>query len=120
MKECHLKIFITMSYYRLKQTDFDGKYSYSNIIALRPLKKDELFLVYPNPSNGSFVITVKEFTKEGYGIRITNSLGQLVFSSDNNTEEQLRLSPDLNEGVYTISLVMNNERVNKKMVVQSK
>lgn len=109
-----------INYYRLKQTDFDGKYSYSNIIALRSLKKDELFLVYPNPSNGSFVITVKEFTKEGYGIRITNSLGQLVFSSDNNTEEQLRLSPDLNEGVYTISLVMNNERVNKKMVVQSK
>ncbi len=107
-----------INYYRLKQTDFDGKFSCSNIIALRSLRKDELFLVYPNPAEGSFVVAVKEFSNEGYNIRITNAVGQIVFSSENNTEAQLRLSPDLPSGIYTLSLEINKEVYNRKLVIR--
>lgn len=107
-----------INYYRLKQTDFDGKFTYSNIIAIRSVKTDELFSVYPNPNSGSFVFAIKEFGKEGYGIRITNSIGQTVFSRENITDDQFNLSPDLNAGVYTISLILNDEVYNKKLVIQ--
>ena len=107
-----------INYYRLKQIDFDGKFTYSNIIALRSLKHDELFLVYPNPTNGSIIVAIKEFNSEGYDLKITNSIGQIVFSLENQTEEQQKLSLDLNEGVYTISLIINKEVYNKKLVIQ--
>ena len=107
-----------INYYRLKQTDFDGKFSYSNSIALRSLKKDELFLVYPNPGSGSFVVSVKDFSTEGYDIRITNSIGQIVFSLEGRREEQLRLSPELSPGIYTISIVINRIVYNKMLVIK--
>jgi len=107
-----------VNYYRLKQTDFDEKFSYSNIIALRSLKKDELFLVYPNPATGSFIVSVKDFNREGYDIRITNSIGQTVFSLEGSREEQLRLTPELAAGIYTISMVINSNVYNRMLVIQ--
>lgn len=48
-----LKPFSGKSYYRLKQTDFNGQFSYSEVeeIYLKPSLKDML-KVYPNPTNG--------------------------------------------------------------------
>jgi len=107
-----------INYYRLKQTDFDNNSTNSHIIALRSNKKDELFLIYPNPASGSFIVSVKEFSSEGYSISISNSVGQVVFSKDDNTTEQLKLSPDLSDGVYTISLLINEEIFNKKLIIR--
>ena len=104
-----------INYYRLKQTDFDNN---SHIIALRSNKKDELFLIYPNPASGSFIVSVKEFSSEGYGISISNSVGQVVFTKDYITTQQLKLSPDLRDGVYTISLLINEEIFNKKLIIR--
>ncbi len=39
------------NYYRLKQTDFDGQYSYSDIVMVEFASVGELLKVYPNPSN---------------------------------------------------------------------
>lgn len=107
-----------INYYRLKQIDFDGNFSYSNVIALRSLRKDELFLVYPNPSNGSFVVTVKDLYNEGYDLKISNAVGQIVYSLEKSNEEQLKLQPNLSEGIYTISLVINHQVFNKKLIIQ--
>ncbi|MCX6290527.1 MAG: hypothetical protein NT126_02030, partial [Bacteroidetes bacterium] len=38
-----------ISYYRLKQTDFDGRFSYSPVVMIS-YKKDQKFYLYPNPS----------------------------------------------------------------------
>ncbi len=44
-------------YYRLKQLDFDGKFSYSNIIALNATAGNTL-VVYPNPFSNEINITL--------------------------------------------------------------
>lgn len=109
-----------INYYRLKQVDFDGKFSYSNIIAIRSLKNEELFLIYPNPTNGSFIVTVKDIFNGGYDLKISNSIGQVVFSLKNSMVEQQVLDLDLREGIYTISLVINEQAYNRKLVIQQK
>lgn len=44
-----------VAYYRLKQVDFDGQYSYSQVIALRSNQKINAEIkAYPNPSSGNF------------------------------------------------------------------
>jgi hypothetical protein len=53
------------SYYRLKQTDYDGTFTYSPIVAVdNDLPRVPVLTVFPNPSNGAFV-----------GIRLTGAIG---------------------------------------------
>jgi hypothetical protein len=108
-----------VNYYRLKQFDFDGDYTYSNIVAIRTLMKDELFLIYPNPAQNSFIISVKNALTSGYDLRILNSLGQTIYSEDNIRDEHFKFSPGLADGIYTVSLIINNEISNKKLVIRN-
>jgi hypothetical protein len=68
-------------YYRLKQTDYDGQFSYSNIIHLSCTSDnnyaDEL-TVYPNPANESIQIQLHSNEQGTYVIAIYNLLGQVV------------------------------------------
>lgn len=51
------------SYYRLKQTDFDGKYEYSELIAVQYDMNDDgicTLKVYPNPCVGTCTIDLKD------------------------------------------------------------
>ena len=47
--------FLGISYYRLKQTDFDGRFTYSKIVPVTVEQTERSYkvIVYPNPTNGS-------------------------------------------------------------------
>lgn len=64
------------SYYRLRQTDFDGEIGYSPIVKV-DFKGHKDAVVYPNPSSGKFTITNLESGVQ-QRVRVTNSLGQFV------------------------------------------
>ena len=97
-----------VSYYRLKQTDFDGKFSYSEIetvYLLDEISKTELSL-YPNPTHGEITLKGIEFgMKEciifnAYGQIVTNQVDVLE-----RTDHFLRLNTgDLASGLYTIQM----------------
>ncbi len=69
-----------ISYFRLKQTDFDGKFIYSNIVQVGNCNKELTgFSIYPNPSNGKSLFGKTNFqTNEEYSIEIFNNLGKMV------------------------------------------
>jgi len=69
------------SYYRLKQCDFDMRYSYSNVEIVN-LTSDKIsalneFSAYPNPTRGMLNISVRNVTNETM-IRIFDIKGTLV------------------------------------------
>ena len=72
-------------YYRLKQTDFDGQYTYSDIVLIN-YKPEYEFSVFPNPSMGTISLTMP--ADMDVTIKITNIIGQTVYkelmSPDNN------------------------------------
>lgn len=63
------------SYYRLKQTDFDGEHSYSNVSAVNIFGENKL-LVFPNPSTGIFKITNRKIDIDN--VKLYNGLGQVI------------------------------------------
>lgn len=65
-------------YYRLKQTDFDGKYSYSSIKSLKKTKENNT-VGYPNPAHNQFHLRGKDLIFSQ--IEIYNTLGQKLTSS---------------------------------------
>jgi hypothetical protein len=89
------------TYYRLKQTDYDGAYKYSSVISLQ-CDRLRLFTVFPNPSNGSF--TIKVAGDLTYAIKVTNSIGQVVFMGRTLGVETGVILPDLPAGVYYVTL----------------
>ena len=71
-------------YYRLKQTDFDGKYSYSEIISSKPCNQSEtsVISIYPNPLNDNVTISFNSVVEENVTIEILSEKGDKVFTKD--------------------------------------
>lgn len=70
----------TVLYYRLKQTDYDGKFEYSKIITVECIEdKGVAVNLYPNPVYSELVIEVAG-NKGALDFEIFNSMGSAVYS----------------------------------------
>jgi hypothetical protein len=65
-----------VSYYRLKQVDYDGKFSYSDIKAIN-IEQDTTFVsIFPNPTNGK--VTIEASNDELDNLKVYSLIGQDV------------------------------------------
>lgn len=84
------------SYYRLKQTDFDGQYSYSRIKTINNIEsKTSKITVYPNPTKNS--IFIRGDRDEISIINIYNIFGQDISKFITITNELNHTSIDLSK-----------------------
>lgn len=89
------------SYYRLKQTDFDGNFDYSIVVVVN-YNEMKSFDISPNPSNGMF--RIEGFKSDRHQVRVYTVHGQpLTVFVDKNDESKLDLS-SYPSGVYIIQL----------------
>jgi hypothetical protein len=97
-----------ISYYRLKQTDFDGKTSYSDIKIVR--FANDIFGIskpYPNPANKTISFNINSPEKDKIDIVFYDELGQtILIRKDYEIEEgEQIISSDLSNlsnGIYMI------------------
>jgi len=83
-----------VSYYRLKQVDFDGLYTYSQLVSIN-LEGLEIIIIYSNPSSDYFDYLVGSSQQDIVIISVVNTLGQTVIKTEENidkgiTKKQLR------------------------------
>ena len=78
--------------------------------------KDLQFNVYPNPSNGEFVIALDANAK--YDVTVINVLGQAVYATSINTMETIIDLSNFDKGVYTVELKNNNATYTEKVIVE--
>lgn len=108
--------FSGISYYRLKQTDYDGKYDYSPIISV-DFKEFNDLKVYPNPIRQGDYIYFEHLnlTTPDAALLIYNSNGVLIKSYPiSEFESSLKIKNDLKPGLYFITF----ENQTKKIVVK--
>ncbi len=92
------------NYYRLKQTDFDGTHSYSEIKSINFNNEENLdFVLFPVPSTNELFIQINDRTEEN--IKVFNYLGENINlkSTSNNNVISLNVS-NLPQGVYYVEL----------------
>jgi len=77
---------------------------------------DSWFKIYPNPTKGMIRI-MKNKNSKIHGINLYNQLGQRVLNIDNGNYDVVDISR-LNSGLYIIELVMNNNRIRDKVLIQ--
>jgi Secretion system C-terminal sorting domain len=109
-----------INYYRLKQTDFDGNFTYSPIVAVN-FSPESTFSLAPNPTNGSFYIFLEEPLKINGLILIHSSEGKLIFQQliDENSTSRIKI-PSLNsaKGIYYISIITEHGVLKNKIVIR--
>lgn len=110
--------YVGSNYYRLKQTDLDGKYTYSHTISINNCNEDITEInIYPNPSKGIFNLVFTNGEERVYSICIYNSLGELVYYS-NSFQSIIDLSNKPN-GVYIVVIKLDSKNITKNIVVES-
>lgn len=90
-----------LTYYRLRQVDFDGKYSFSNTIALK-MKQELDVNIYPNPTSGDFILSFNEAISGD--VSITNSLGQIVYRNNINSLSSINVDLNVSQGLYYLKI----------------
>jgi hypothetical protein len=102
------------NYYRLKQIDYNGAYSFSKVVSLNHFTPE--VAVYPNPNNGA--CTIKILTPaEAYSLEITDIQGKSVYNAaGNEIPERIEIS-NLTPGFYLVRVNLDGQTVSKKLIV---
>jgi hypothetical protein len=107
-----------VSYYRLKQTDFDGKTSYSGIRAVN-FKRGIKLLIYPNPAKNN--VTVEIEGGEKMKVMIKNSLGQeLKIVPRIEKNHFVYDTSNLSNGIYFVVITGKGKTSSKKLWINKK
>ena len=104
-----------MSYYRLKQVDYNGNYNYSQVL---PVSFTSVAVtIYPNPATDNILIKSQE---ELLSITLQDVTGRTVFKQNFVNGESIQQIPlsTLQEGLYLVSVQTKTRTVVQKLILQ--
>jgi hypothetical protein len=100
------------SYYRLKQTNTDGRYQYSGIIAIKQNEMDQPLTVFPNPAIDKINLNFYAPDKGLVKFLIINNAGMMLKSIEQFAAEGKNIITadvsQLPKGTYHISVIKDN------------
>jgi hypothetical protein len=97
------------NYYRLKQIDNNGKFTYSSVQSLYFSEKGTVgFSFYPNPSKNNINVSLETITNKVASLELTDNLGRVVKSiaiSNQNSNSNISINTaNMNKGIYFLVL----------------
>ena len=115
------------NFYRLKQTDYDGHFTYSDVETVKYKSKSEdepdlkILSVAPNPFNENFNLNFSAKSVMEVNIMLINSFGQVVAQNKIQTTEgynkyEFTDNYNFNNGIYFINLLYKNQHITQKII----
>jgi hypothetical protein len=104
-----------LSYYRLKQTDFDGRFEYSDVRAVNFESQGVIAKIYPNPAKEKFNIFT--WYEDDYQVNVTDATGKTVWAEKNSKEIN---SHDFASGMYLVKITFKDGKTSmlKVMIIK--
>jgi len=110
----------TNNYYRLKQIDYDGSFTYSRLIAARFWNSSSNLFIIPNPALNQALV---KFTATGnYStiLKLTDMRGNVILNTKFNSQNGLNVYPvnlsELPKGIYTVQVISDEQSTTAKLV----
>lgn len=114
------KNIASTNYYRLKQLDLDGKFTYSSVVALQYNADKSFVKIFPNPSVNQPILTIEQ-TENGKSvsqITIFDTNGRLMYQNPflGNTDTLKVPITDWAKGLYMIHITRDGKTTLEKFV----
>jgi hypothetical protein len=115
-----------VSYYRLKQTDFNGMCAYSDVVAVDVEKSTAFSInVFPNPGNGAVInLEIDSDSEQEVVVTITDVLGKQCYnekiSTAGNGKNTFTITPvnQLIPGIYFVSVNAGGKELTQRMMIK--
>ncbi|GMV77057.1 MAG: hypothetical protein AMXMBFR79_01930 [Chitinophagaceae bacterium] len=112
--------YTNITYYKLKQVDIDGKFSYSKTITIRTNTVVTSFKIYPNPVHDIAVANIQSSTKTKSTITVTDVAGKVVLQQPILLERGNQNVPihinHLTPGQYYATIFLDGQNISRKII----
>ncbi len=115
------------SFYRLKQTDFNGQFAYSEIksVVFKPLVSDKQLVIYPNPVQQGRMLTIRHggafSSLEHLTVELIDLSGKSVFSNSIKPQSigpiVINISNTIKKGLYVLRVTNSSVSLQERLVV---
>lgn len=109
-----------LSYYRIKQVDVDGKFSYSKEIPVYRNESAKQWLVYPNPAKDYLYVAAQQ-DMHGVFLLLTDASGRKIFSKEQSVQyhgDKIVVPlQGLSKGIYFLKMNSNELSKTEKIIV---
>lgn len=107
-------------YYRVKQIDVDGRYSYSDIVVIELISHTGV-KVYPIPASSHVTMTIPaEMVESNVEITMYDYIGRIVYSNGYNSKSQ-QMTIDvshLSSGIYLLEALSDGVVIHQQKIVK--
>jgi hypothetical protein len=112
----------SIAFYRLKQVDIDGKFTYSTLVNFkRKISDNKSISIYPNPIQDKINIRLKANSNTACTLKIVNEFGQVVHTQNikiANGQNEIVIDKPINltKGIYTLQITTVLENYNSRFI----
>ncbi|MBK7123960.1 MAG: T9SS type A sorting domain-containing protein [Chitinophagaceae bacterium] len=108
-----------ISFYRLKQVDIDGKFSFSPIERVRNAETGHSADIYPNPASGaSFNINLLKNIPGTIDVLVYDHVGRLKLQQQFGNNNTITVNHHLSAGIYTVKITGKELSSTRQLVIQ--
>ena len=107
-------------YYRIRETDIDGEYVYSDIIVLRNNNTSGRVFIFPNPANNYITVTAPTNGVGKTQIILYDALGKIVTSSILSATTKTINTDLFPDGTYVLKVISNGTITAQKVLIMHK
>ena len=109
------------AYYRLKQVDFDGSFSYSQVIFIEGDLDVHKLQIFPNPVVDQVNLSSNQNIASEVKLEIYNDRGLRLFSESGSLQTiNVKLNQQIkywSNGLYILKVNLNNRLITQKMII---
>lgn len=106
-----------VSYYRLKQIDYNGKGVYSEKLKIN-YRIDLKTVIFPNPNNGEFTFIISGDNESETKLIIRSSSGQVIYNQDIMEKETIIVLDNQPAGMYYYTVINSRGVTTERFIVK--
>ena len=105
------------TFYRVRQVDYDGSFSFSDLVQIEP-KSAQPLLLFPNPISLNQDLQLRLPLRADYQLQLVNSAGQRVRQLEIQDQERFQLPlQQLPAGIYHLRLSAGQQEWSERLII---